>query len=119
MEAADGSNAVLRHRSVYTKSEGGSRKEHRVGLEFVFAVQDGAAFVVGCAIGEEDVRGQIEKGGGGWSEGCEVVDYDGRIVGQEKAEDLVADFGWQVEEQHEDEVIGFMLVMYTAQLQEV
>lgn len=76
-----------------------------MGLEFVFAVQDGAAFVVGCAIGEEDVRGEIEKGRGGRSEGCEVVDCDGRVVGQEKAEDLVADFGGQVEEEHEDEVL--------------
>lgn len=99
MEAADGGDAVLRHRSVCTKSEGGSRKEHRMGLEFVFAVQDGTAFVIGCAISEEDIRGEIEEGGGGWSEGCEVVDYDGRIVGQEKTEYLDADFGWQVEEE--------------------
>ena len=106
MEPADGGDAVLRHWSVYTKGEGSSRKEHRMGLEFIFAVQDGAAFVVGCAIGEEDIRGEIEKGGGGWSEGCEVVDDDGRIVGQEKTENLVADFGWQVEKEHEDEVIG-------------
>ena len=76
-----------------------------MGLESVFAVQDGAAFVVGCTIGEEDVRGEIEKGRDGWSEGCEVVDYDGRVVCQEKAEDLVADFGGQVEEEHEDEVL--------------
>ena len=106
MEAADGGDAGLGHRSVYTKSEGGSRKEHRMGLESVFAVEDGAAFVVGCTISEEDIRGEIEEGGGGWSEGCEMMDYDGRIMGQEKTENLVADFGWQVEEGHENVVIG-------------
>ena len=105
METADGGDVVLRHGSVYTESEGGARKEHGMGLEFVFAVQDAAAFVVGCAVGEEDVRGEIEKGGDGWSEGCEVVDYDGRIVGQKETEDLVADFGGQVEKEHEDEGI--------------
>ena len=106
MEAADGGDAVPRHRSVCTKGEGGSRKEHWMGLEFVLAVQDGAAFAVGCAIGQENIRGEIEEGRGGWSEGCEVVDYDGRIMGQKKTENLIADFGWQVEEEHEDKVTG-------------
>ena len=99
MEAAHQARAGGRGegaRGVEREEDGG--QVGGVGLEAVLAVEDGAAFGVGAFGGEEDVGGEVQ---GGWVGGGQVVGGagdDGGVVGEEQAEDLVADFAGEVVE---------------------
>ena len=69
-----------------------------VHLKGVFAVEDRDAFVVEAARGEEGVGTEVEGCGIGGEEVVGGTGDDGGGVGEQEAEDLIADFAGEIED---------------------
>ena len=84
-----------------------------MGLEGVFGVEDGEGFGVELVAGGEDGGGEVEGSGGRWGEVVRGCGVDGCGVGEEVAEDEVAEFAGEEEdgEGHWDDEDGGWCVL--------